>query len=141
MTRNQDRNLRKAHVRLIEAELRNYPATTRELKEIEEEIASPRRSFDEIKSTDPSDPTPTKAIRMISSTGLNDLRRRVSAIEHLLRIVEADPTRHELIRLTYWSGTHTVPGICQQLHISERTYHRWKRQMLGVVAERLGWAI
>lgn len=140
------REIRLISLRLIEAEIRHYPKTLRELQELEEEIAGPGTpDFTEPRrDTGPGDPTPTKAMIMITSAVLLELRRRVDAIERMLRILKAhpDPARYELIRLTYWtSGQYTVAGICQELHISQSTYHRWKREALEIVAERLGWRI
>ena len=142
----QDRRIRLISRRLIEAEITNYHRTLQELRELEEEFASPTvRDFTEphIRSG-PSDPTPARAIRMMTSTELLELHRRVNAIEYMLRVMKAhpEPERYELIRLTYWSdGRYTVAGICQQLAISEGTYHRWKKQALELVAEKLGWRV
>ena len=142
MTR-RDRHIRNASLRLIEAEIRNYHQTVKDLRELEESIAMPSMSEESSKTTEPGDPTPARAIRMMTSTQLMEIRRRVGAIEHMLEILRAHPEsgRHELIRLAYWDGRYTVKGICDQLSISERTYYRWRREALQVVAERLGWEI
>jgi RinA family phage transcriptional activator len=61
----------------------------------------------------------------------------------MLRVVKAspEPGRYDLIRLAYWDRRFTVKGICDQLSISERTYYRWRREALQLVAERLGWEV
>ena len=142
MTR-RDRHIRNASLRLIEAEIRNYHQTVRDLRELEESIADPGTREEPVVNSGPGDPTPARAIRMMTSTQLMEIRRRVSAIEHMLEILKAspEPGRYELIRLAYWDGRYTVKGICDQLSISERTYYRWRREALQVVAERLGWEI
>ncbi|NMB45020.1 MAG: DUF1492 domain-containing protein [Firmicutes bacterium] len=142
----QDRRIRLISRRLIEAEISHYHETLQELQELEEEFTAPTvRDFTEphIRSG-PSDPTPTKAIQMITSTELLELRRRVAAIERMLWILKAhpEPERYELIKLTYWSnGRYSVASICQELNISESTYHRWKKEALEIVAEKLGWRV
>ena len=144
--RDRDRNIRLANERVIEAEVRNYHQTLQTLRELEESIALPGQVGDlseQVATTEPGDPTPSRAIRMMTSAQLLEIRRRVEAIEYMLRVVKAspDPGRYKLIRLAYWDGRYTVRGICDQLSISERTYYRWRREALQLVAEKLGWEI
>jgi RinA family phage transcriptional activator len=140
-----DRHIRNATLRLIEAEIRNYHQTIETLREIEESIALPGQGEfgNGTRSTEPGDPTPSRAYRMMTSAQLLEIRRRVDAIEYMLRVVKAspDPGRYGLIKLAYWDGRYTVRGICDQLSISERTYYRWRREALQLVAEKLGWEV
>ena len=144
MTR-RDRHIRNASLRLIEAEIRNYHQTVQALRELEESIALPGQGEfgNGTRSTEPGDPTPSRAYRMMTSAQLLEIRRRVDAIEYMLRVVQAspEPGRYDLIRLAYWDRRFTVKGICDQLSISERTYYRWRREALQLVAERLGWEV
>ncbi|MGI6035694.1 MAG: hypothetical protein ACOYCE_07835 [Limnochordia bacterium] len=141
------REIRLVNLRLIEAEIRHYHDTIQELQELEREIAAPSiiGDFSErIPSTSPGDSTAKQALHMMTSTELLELRRRVEAIERMLGILKAHPEqgRYELIKLTYWSnGRCNVEGICRKLKISPRTYHRWKREALEIIGERLGWKI
>jgi RinA family phage transcriptional activator len=141
----RDRHIRNASLRLIEAEIRNYHQTVETLREIEESIALPGQGEfgNGTRSTEPGDPTPARAYKMMTSAQLLEIRRRVDAIEYMLRVVQAspEPGRYDLIRLAYWDGRYTVRGICDQLSISERTYYRWRREALQLVAEKLGWEI
>ena len=144
MTR-RDRHIRNASLRLIEAEIRNYHQTLKDLRELEESIALPGQGEfgNGTRSTEPGDPTPARAYKMMTSAQLLEIRRRVDAIEYMLRVVQAspEPGRYDLIRLAYWDGRYTVRGICDQLSISERTYYRWRREALQLVAEKLGWEV
>lgn len=142
----RDRSIRQASMRVIEAEIRNYHQTVQTLRELEESIALPGQQgelSDSTRSTDPGDPTPSRAYRMMTSAQLLEIRRRVEAIEYMLRILKAspEPARYDLIRLAYWDGRYTVIGICDQLKISKTTYYRWRREALQLVAERLGWEV
>ena len=144
--RDRDRNIRLANERVIEAEVRNYHQTLQTLRELEESIALPGQVGDlseQVATTEPGDPTPSRAIRMMTSAQLLEIRRRVEAIEYMLRVVKAspEPARYDLIRLAYWDGRYTVIGICDQLKISKTTYYRWRREALQLVAERLGWEV
>ena len=144
MTR-RDRHIRNATLRLIEAEIRNYHQTIETLRELEESIALPGQGEfgDGTRSTEPGDPTPARAYKMMTSAQLLEIRRRVDAIEYMLRVLKAspEPGRYELIRLAYWDGRYTVMGICDKLNIGKTTYYRWRREALQLVAERLGWEI
>ena len=145
MTR-RDRHIRNASLRLIEAEIRNYHQTLKDLRELEEAVAYPAAIgdfSDRVPSAGPNDPTPARAHRMMTSAQLLEIRRRVEAIEYMLRVVKAspEPGRYELIRLAYWDGRYTVMGICDKLNIGKTTYYRWRREALQLVAERLGWEI
>jgi RinA family phage transcriptional activator len=141
----RDRHIRNASLRLIEAEIRNYHQTVQTLRELEESIALPGQGEfgNGTRSTEPGDPTPARAYKMMTSAQLLEIRRRVDAIEYMLRVLKAspEPGRYELIRLAYWDGRYTVRGICDQLSISERTYYRWRREALQLVAEKLGWEV
>ena len=145
MTRG-DRHIRNATLRLIEAEIRNYHQTLKDLRELEEAVAYPAAIgdfSDRVPSAGPNDPTPARAHRMMTSAQLLEIRRRVEAIEYMLRVVQAspEPGRYDLIRLAYWDGRYTVMGICDKLNIGKTTYYRWRREALQLVAERLGWEI
>jgi len=52
-------------MRVIEAEIRNYHQTVQTLRELEESIALPGQGefSDGTRSTEPGDPTPSRAIR------------------------------------------------------------------------------
>jgi len=141
----RDRHIRNASLRLIEAEIRNYHQTVQTLRELEESIALPGQGEfgNGTRSTEPGDPTPARAYKMMTSAQLLEIRRRVDAIEYMLRVVQAspEPGRYDLIRLAYWDGRYTVMGICDKLNIGKTTYYRWRREALQLVAERLGWEI
>ena len=145
MMSQRERNIRAATIKLIEAEIRNYHRTVEDLRDMEEAIALPGAVGDDIGriQSRPGDPTSARAMRMMTSTQLMEIRRRVEAIEYMIRTLQASPEsgRLELIRLAYWDGRYTVKGGCEQLSMSERTYYRWRREALQLVAERLGWDI
>ena len=144
MTR-RDRHIRNASLRLIEAEIRNYHQTLKGLRELEESIALPGQGEfgNGTRSTEPGDPTPARAYKMMTSAQLLEIRRRVDAIEYMLRVVQAspEPGSYDLIWLAYWDRRYTVMGICDKLNIGKTTYYRWRREALQLVAERLGWEI
>ncbi len=73
----RSRELRRWSIRLIEAEIKAYPETLQSLKEIEQEIAglhSPGAYMGPPNATGPSDPTAKKALKMIESPKVCELR-------------------------------------------------------------------
>lgn len=142
----RERNVRAATIKLIEAEIRNYHQTLQDLRELEEAIALPGVVGDpdvRVQTGGHGDSTAARAITMMSSPELREIRRRVDAIDYMIRALEAspEPGRMELVRLLYWDQRYTPVGICDRLKISQATYYRWRREALALVAERLGWAM
>ena len=139
----RERNIRAATIKLIEAEIRNYHQTVQDMRELAEAIAMPGVVGEQlaVQAGGHSDTTAVRAHQMMSSVVLRETRRRVDAIDYMLRVLAASPDRGrmELIRLLYWDCRYTMVGICDKLRISESTYRRWKREAIGLVAERLGW--
>jgi len=143
---NRDRNIRAASMRMIELEIRNYHNNIKTLHELEEAIALPGavgEPDEYVPSSSPGDPTPARALRLMSSTELVEMRRRLDAIEYMLEVVRASPEegRYELIELAYWDGRYTVVGICDQLNISRTTFYRWRKEAIQLVASQLGWRV
>lgn len=141
----RERNVRAANVRLIEAEIRNYYQTVQDIREMEDAIVMPGPIGAPgvcVQTGTYGDPTPGRAERMGSSAILRETQRRVDAITHALSVVKTvEPARMEMIRLRYWDRGYTDEGICRHLHISRPTFYRWRRELLELVGERLGWPI
>jgi hypothetical protein len=72
----RDRHIRNASLRLIEAEIRNYHQTVQDLRELEESIALPGQGEfgNGTRSTEPGDPTPARAYKMMTSAQLLEIR-------------------------------------------------------------------
>ena len=142
----RNRSVRMANTRLIETEIRNYHDTRQVLRDLEDTIIQPGAASDPdeyVPKHEPGDPTPSRAVRLMTSATIAELRRRVAAIEYMLTVVKASPesARYEMLKLAYWDNRYTVEGICDQLKLSRATYYRWRREMLQLVAEKLGWEV
>lgn len=129
--------------RHVEAELYAYPYRKKEIARLREEILHPYKPEDEqnIKNmyNKIGDPTAKKAIALVSHARLHYLERVVDAIEEVYnRLPEP---KQELIRVKYWTQPQriTTVGICEEIGISERTYRRWRMQVITEIAEILGW--
>jgi RinA family phage transcriptional activator len=133
--------------RHVEAELYAYPYRKREIRQLREELLNP---FDErpedtmiVKGKNsvrsPGDPTGRTAIMLASHAKLLHLERVCAAIERVYgRLPEP---KQEFVKVKYWTSPQrlTTVGICEKLGISDRTYSRWRRQLVSEIAEILGW--
>lgn len=136
-------NIRRDVFRHVEAELYAYPFRKKEIARLREEILYPHQPEDEqnVKSMGNKigDPTAKKAIALATHTRLMHLERMVDAIEQVYNRLP-EPKR-ELVKVKYWTSPQrlTTIGICETLGISERTFRRWRIQIVGEIAEILGW--
>ena len=121
----------------IEEELKNYEETIRQMEAIRFEILN-TSPLKQIGKAGMPDPTAVKAITLVSNTVLSRMERTVRAIERMILSVNKD--QQKLFRLKYIEQK-TKQQICKELAISERTYQRWSRKIIGRVAEELGLTI
>lgn len=129
--------------RHVEAELYAYPYRKREIQRLREEIQSPHRPEEKNvgggKGNLPGDPTGRTALTLASHSKLMHLERVSDAIEEVYN--RFPEVKREFVREKYWTHPQrlTTIGICEKLGISDRTFSRWRRQLIHEVAEILGW--
>lgn len=140
-------NIKRDVFRHVEAELYAYPFRKKEIARLREEILVPHNKHSEdtaiVKGKNSvkkyGDPTAKTAVALASHAKLMHLERVVDAIDEVYnRLPEP---KQELIRVKYWTSPQrlTTIGICEELGISERTFRRWRTQIVEEVAEILGW--
>lgn len=130
--------------RLLESELYFYKDTKRELELMELDIVELGSAVETtIKTTGIGRPTEAKAIRLLSSKELIEVRRRVDAIEYMLEVLKncEEPAKLKLIEMKYFERKYTDVGIWESLNISKKTYYRWKREAISLVANKLGFKV
>lgn len=87
-------------------------------------------------SENTGDPTLSKTVRLLTSKRLIRLTENYEAIT---RVYEGlDSSKKRLVEMRYWQREYTDYGIYQRLHISRRTYYRWREQILWAIAVELG---
>jgi len=123
-------------LRYVETELYAYPWIEKEIEVLRSEIldSSPERA--EVPSKSLGDPTFSKTVKLLSSKRLKKLTENYEAITRVLNVLP--PEQLEFVRLKYWQREYTDYGIWQRLHISRRTYYRWREQILWAIAVELG---
>jgi RinA family phage transcriptional activator len=134
--------IEQANFKAIEAELYGYFDTKRELELMEEEIleGSPFQEV-AVQAGTTGDSTASKAIKLASSKELLEVRRRVNAIEKALLVLQQNETKLRLLQMKYFERKYTDQGIMMELHISNNTFYRWRREIVKLVGSYLGWRV
>lgn len=125
----------KSIFRYIEHELYNYEETKKELARYREEILE-GTPFQEVSvQTNPGNPTAQKAIKLTSSAFVVQAEKVISAIERSLAIL--GERYKELFYYKYQKGLPWQEVILE-MDISDRTYFRWRRELVAMVGQQLG---
>lgn len=134
--------IEKQNYKTIEAELYCYKATLRELAQMRADIinSSPSQEVS-VQSSSLGDTTANKAIKLSSSLEIIEVERRIKAIEEAIKIIEKDPIKMELLRLKYFESKYTDIGIMECIGISQRTFYRYKTEIIKIVGLKLGWRV
>lgn len=100
-----------------------------------------------------SDPTPERAQdvwqykeRVLGSLAFREMARRVEAIEYMLSLLRSSqdpdaPAKLRLVEEKYFKRRLTDQAIADELSVSMSTFYRWRREVIEIVAERLGWVV
>lgn len=137
-------SIERANFRLIESELCGYHDTLNEVEALKADIilSSPAHES-EIRSTDTSDTTQQKALKIVSSPEIVELSRRVKAIQFALQMLKnaPEPRKYELLEKKYFERNLTDQGIMKALNIEQATFYRWRRETIQLIANKLGWKV
>lgn len=133
----------KQNFKLIETELRNYRNSIRDLKEIEDSILYASGGGSEIRGSGLSDTTSSKAIKLVSNVYLRELQRRVEAIQYGIDVFKAtgNVKKYEFIKLKYFEGKLNNYGIMLKLDLDAGMLYRWRKELVELIANRLGWKV
>lgn len=133
----------KQNFKLIETELRNYRNSIRDLREIEDSILYAGGNGNEIRGSGTSDPTSSKAIKLVSNVYLRELQRRIEAIQYGIDVFKAtgNEKKYEFIKLKYFEGRLNNYGIMVQLDLDAGMLYRWRKELVELIANRLGWKV
>lgn len=132
--------MRLALERFLEDELSNYRKNMFELNLLREEIIEGSPTPDGMpRGNTTSNPTESKAARLMTSNVILCLERRLKAVARVLDRYQNNPEMLKLIELKYIRGTHTAIGVMNELHISSKTFYRWRKELLENLAAELGY--
>ena len=124
----------------VEFELRHYKQTKKEWNDLIKQIicGSDYTITDMPRSTDVSNPTMQKAVRLVSNPRLAALERTITAIEYITG--ELPEEKYRLVQLKYWTYPRTLTdeGLAVELCCDRRTIYRWMDDILLGIAQELG---
>ena len=132
--------MKRAVFRYVEAELYDYPFTVKEIARLRADIvlggmALENALLQQHAGGQQPDPTREKAIRLITNRRLRRMEETVAAIERVFDGLP--PGMQRLVQLRYWERWG-MGHIMAELHISERTYYRWRAAVVKAVAVEMG---
>lgn len=128
--------LNRAVFRYVEHELFNYDETLKLIKELQQNIIE-STPFKETFSSGGyiSDPTAQKAVKLVTSTAIARMEMNARAINRALKLM---PEQHRLLfELRYRQGK-PMQQVCDEIPASERSYFRWRKEIVEVVAKEMG---
>lgn len=133
--------LKPATFKHIEAELYAYHETRKEIQRIREEIINGSALDENIggsRGNEPGRPTERIATRLVTDRRLRNLEEVVEAIDSVYNSL---PENHQkMVRLKYWSSRHLSWGrIAEECHVHPNTMTRMRRDVIYMIAEKLGW--
>lgn len=121
--------------RYVEAELYAYPWRQQYIERLRADIisATPDRS---VGSDTLGNATLSKTMQLLTS---RHLQRVVENYEAIVRVyARLDGLKKRLVEMRYWQREYTDYGIYQKLHVSRRTYFRWREEILREMATEMG---
>lgn len=133
--------MRKEIKAYIEAELRNYNQSKKDLEEIKNDIVEEGKHVDDnvgIRGSGRSNVVESKTIRLITNKRIKKLEETIRAIDVVLGELEEE--KYRLVEMKYWTRPNPLSdeGMCQKLCISRRTFYRWIDGIILAIAIEMG---
>ena len=124
----------------IEAELRDYNDTLRQIGEDKNELILSSHSPDDsgIRGTDISNPTYNKAVQLMTNKRIRRMEDTCRAISNVLDGLQSE--KYRLVELKYWTKPQilTDEGIARELSCDRRTLYRWVDGIILALAKEMG---
>ena len=122
--------------RYVEYELYNYDDTKKELERCREEILESSPAPPEVNvQSGLGDPTVRKVEKLLTTTYIARAEQTIKAIEKSLDMLT--DVHRKLFKLKYQDGL-PWQEVCLEMDISDRTYFRWRRELVAMVGQQLG---
>ncbi|WP_176431112.1 hypothetical protein [Anaerovirgula multivorans] len=132
--------MRKEIKTYIEAELRFYHQTKKDLEEAKDDIRDAGVSEDNmgIRGSSISNVVESKSLRLITNKRIKKLEETIRSID--IVIGELDEHKYKLVELKYWTRPKLLSdmGIAKELNIDRATLYRWIDGILIAIAIELG---
>ncbi len=126
--------------RYIEYELDHFEQYKRELEFERERIleasVSPTAVLGTIASTNISNVTLNKSIKLVEGTAILALERRVNAVERMLLVVTHE--HKDFFNEYFLKKNKNIINVCHSIHISRETFYRYKKEIIITVGMEMG---
>jgi RinA family phage transcriptional activator len=124
---------------MVEFELYHFHYSKKLYKQYEDDILYGAGQAPEIRGSEITKTTESKALRLLSNIHLLEMKKRLDAIEYVLQIIPS--AKLDLVKEKYFIRRLTDYGIMQKLHIEKSTYYLYRKQIIQLIADRLGWLV
>jgi RinA family phage transcriptional activator len=138
-----NQRIKRANAKMIEAHLYEYKDMTKAIAEMEDDIINstgPQSTGSSHTAGSVSDTTASRAGMLADNFRLHQYRRMKKAIDCTLTALQTDPEpkKIQMITMKYIDRRYTDFGIIKELPISRRTFYRWRRQTIELIAYYYG---
>lgn len=121
----------------IDQELQHYEDNKKKLLQLREEIieASAAPSDGQPRGNATGNPTEQKTMKLVSSVALLRIENTVNAIEKVYNQLNDD---YKLFFDWNYKNGAGIVKTCQEVNIAEKTYYRWRDNIVYSVGAELG---
>ena len=121
----------------IDYELQHYEENKRKLQELKDEIlnGSPAPADGQPRGNTTGNPTEQKALKLISSVAIIKIENTIKGIDRVYNNLNDDYQR--FFEWNYIKNAGIV-RTCQETNIAEKTYYRWRDNIVYSVGMELG---
>lgn len=124
----------------IEAELKDYNDTIRQIGIDKNELILAGSMMDDsgIRGTDTSNPTQSKAFKLLTN---RRIRRMEDTVKAIAKVVDALPEdKYKMIELRYWKRPRTLTdvGMAMELNCSRATLYNWIDGVVLAIGKEMG---
>ncbi len=143
MNKTSYRNRARANFRVVEAELYAYKDSLKELIDWKNGIYDRGGKSDlPIRAKGHGDQTLSKVCSIMMDKHFMEQERRIKAIQKTMELLkENHPEMLKLLELLYFIEGNTTVSVSRKLNISEATLYRWRKALIKLIADELGFMI
>ena len=124
----------------IEAELRDYNQTLRDIGEERQELLLATHTPDNLggHSYDIGNPTQARAIKLMTNKRIKRMEQTCEAIANVIEALSEE--KYRLVELKYWTRPQTLTdeGIAREIGCDRSTLYRWVDGILLAVGIEMG---
>lgn len=122
----------------IKAVIRDYPVHLHDLNNLRQQAITPNYGRSEGHGYEVPRTTEQLALRCLPETEQKELDSVELAIEYTKQTFADADLRLKLVKLVFFTKSHTLQGAADEIHVSYRTAFRWHNAFIRQVAQEFG---